>query len=287
MDGRPLTERIKAVIASGNILLPVYPPVARQVMAGLRQPPAEAGTLAPLIAEEPALACGLFRAANSAFYQGLPKAATIPEAITRIGEEPALRLLAERCRDSLDNPSGRLTRRYLPPLWRHALGCALGAGWLASRCGYGALAGEAHLAGLLHETGKLLLLAALEQLADGDDKAAAPLSDPLIAETLTSMHPATGRELAAAWNLPDRVGVAITRCCEADLHGQEIVVVLVRLAALGCRKLGLGSAPDPGLVLPATAEAQLLGIGEIALAELEIMLEDRFGLAERTAHLGA
>jgi hypothetical protein len=40
----------------------------------------------------------------------------------------------------------------------------------------------------------------------------------------------------------------------------------------------LGWEADPDLVLPTTAEALFLGIDEIALAEFEIMLEDRFQL---------
>ena len=56
-------------------------------------------------------------------------------------------------------------------------------------------------------------------------------------------------------------------------------MLLVRLASLACRKLGLGSPAEVDLVLPTTAEAQALGLDEIALAELEIMLEDRLLLA--------
>ena len=56
-------------------------------------------------------------------------------------------------------------------------------------------------------------------------------------------------------------------------------MALVKLANKGCWKVGLGWKTGPDLVLPTTAEAQFLGINEIALAEYEIMLEDHFGLA--------
>ncbi len=51
---------------------------------------------------------------------------------------------------------------------------------------------------------------------------------------------------------------------------------MVKLANKGCRKVGLGLEHHPELVLPTTGEAQFLGIDEIALAEYEIMLEDKF-----------
>lgn len=285
MHGQPLTARINTVLAAGKTPLPVYPPVARQVLRLLHQNPPAAAALTTLISQEPALTCSLLRAANSAFYHGLPKVATIAEALTRIGHAQTVPLLTGLCRDRGDTAE-RLIPHYLPSLWQHALGCALGAGWLARRCGYPALEEEAHLAGLLHDIGRFFLLAALEQLA-ADDEAGLPLAETLIAETLASMHPEIGRTVVLEWNLPDRIGTVITRRHETDLPGQEVIVMLVRLAVLGCRKLGLGCESEPGLVLPATAEAQLLGIDEIALAELEIMLEDRFGLAAPNDPQGA
>jgi hypothetical protein len=48
----------------------------------------------------------------------------------------------------------------------------------------------------------------------------------------------------------------------------------VRLVNHACRKAGVHSSPDPSLVLVATPEAQVLGLREITLAELEIVIED-------------
>lgn len=277
MSPRPLTERIDAVLAGGTVHLPVYPAVARQVLPLLRQPSPDTAALAGLVAQEPALTCSLFRAANSAFYHGLPKVTTIDEAFTRIGAASAGQLLDGLCCNGEDAPRGRLLPGHLPPLWRHSVGCALGAGWLAERCGYHALAGEAHLAGLLHDVGKLYLLAALEQLAAGGDEEL-PLGEALVTELLAGLHAPLGRQLVAAWNLPEKFAMSIGRRQEAGPSGRDVIAALVGLADQGCRKLGLGWECDPGVVLSTTAEAQLLGLDEIALAEFEIMLEDRFGL---------
>ena len=48
----------------------------------------------------------------------------------------------------------------------------------------------------------------------------------------------------------------------------------MRLANLACRKLGIGTRTDPSLLLFSTAETQALGLKEVALAELEIVIED-------------
>jgi HD-like signal output (HDOD) protein len=125
-----------------------------------------------------------------------------------------------------------LTFRYFAPLWRHSLGCALGAGWLARRCGYQALVDQVHLSGLLHDVGKLLLLAILQQGA-ACDGTGTPLSDTLVEEILASMHVELGLRLVAAWNLPDEFAAVIGRHHEPELDSQDIIVALVKLANKG------------------------------------------------------
>ncbi|NJC88514.1 MAG: HDOD domain-containing protein [Desulfuromonas sp.] len=277
MTCKSLPLLISESIHSGQLPLPVHPDIARRIasLACLERP--EAAVLGKLASHDPVLACTLFRAANSAFYQGLPKVVTLSEAITRIGAADALRELDRACGSGAAGCQGRWFTDYLRPLWNHSLGCALGARWLANRCGYQVLADQAHLCGLLHDTGKLFLLAALESIA-GNGAADILPGSPLIEEVLASMHVETGVRMATAWNLPDDIAGVVGRHHEAELDGQELVLALVKLANKGCRKVGLGWQSDPGLVLPTTAEAQFLGIDEIALAEFEIMLEDQFGL---------
>jgi len=281
MADQPLTELIYATLDSGQVRLPVHPAVAARVSNLLQaERPAAAG-FATLIGNDPVLACSLFRAANSAFYRGLPKIVTIAEAITRIGLDQTAEMIGRTCRDGQRTSRGRLLPRYLPPLWQHSLGCALGARWLADRCGYRTLAEKAYLAGLLHDIGKWLLLAIFEQLSAGED--AIVLADQLVAAVLENLHVEVGLRLIADWHLPNEFARVVGGHHEAGLDGQDLVVTLIRLANLGCRKVGLGRVSDPGLVLPTTAEAQFLGIDEIALAEYEIMLEDRFQLVPAIA----
>lgn len=275
MTGKPLPELIDDRIGSGLLSLPVCPDVAERVRSAVRRAAPEPAVLALLADRDPALACHLFRAANSAFYQGLPKVLTSTEAITRLGTTRTAELFEHACAADGNRPARSPLAGYLEPLWQHCLGCALGARWLAIRCGYPALADRVHLAGLLHDIGKLLLLAALEPVA-GDRQTAALLGSRLIEEILQSMHVAAGLRLAAEWHLPAPCADVIGRHHDAAGGRQEPTLALVMLANQACCKLGLGGAGEPGLLLPATAEAQFLGIGEIALAECEIMLEDHF-----------
>ena len=276
MTDQPLTALIYATLDAGQVLLPVHPAVAARAATLLQTEQPTAAGFATLIGNDPVLACSLFRAANSAFYHGLPQIVTIAEAMNRIGLDQTAATIERTCRGEQRALQGRLLPRYLPPLWQHSLGCALGARWLAERCGYQNLAEQAHLAGLLHDIGKWALLGIFEQLAAGED--AIVLADQLVAAVLENLHVDVGLRLTADWHLPDDFARVVGGHHQARLEGQELLVTLVRLANLGCRKVGLGWVSDPDLVLPTTAEAQFLGIDEIALAEYEIMLEDRFQL---------
>jgi hypothetical protein len=55
--------------------------------------------------------------------------------------------------------------------------------------------------------------------------------------------------------------------------------LIVQLANYACYKAGIGLKKDESIVLAATVEAAAPGIGEVALAELEIILEDVESLA--------
>lgn len=278
MAHRPLAEIIGEIIDSDRVHQPVSPQIARQFKELCDRGVPNLADLAQLISHDPALACSLFHDANSSFYKGLQKAVTVSDAITRIGCEDTIRTIERACRFGQFSSQGHLIPRYLPPLWQHSLGCALGARWLAERCGYQALAEQTHLAGLLHDTGKLFLLVTLEEVA-ATENLGSVLADQLVDEVLATMHVEQGLKLAEKWHLPNEFAAVIGQHHEADLDNQDVIVALVRLANKGCHKLGLGWENDPGLILPTTAEAQFLGIDEIALAEFEIMLEDRFGLA--------
>jgi len=272
-----LTAMLRATLQDAPLALPVHPAVASRAAALLTTGTADTEDFIALAGTDPVLAGNLLRAANSAYYAGLPKIRSLDEALSRIGVETAAQVIATACRNGQYPPQGQLHAHYLLPLWQHSLGCALGARWLAERCGYPGLAAPAHLAGLLHDFGKWLLLACFARLA-ADSRADNGPGDQLAAEVLSSMHVELGLQLVAEWHLPDQLVGAIGRHHQAKLDGEDLVVVLVRLANLGCHKVGLGWQSDPGLVLPTTSEAQFLGLDELSLAEYEIMLEDHFGL---------
>lgn len=275
MVNRALAEIITEMIDADRVRLPVHPELSELVKACLAGGDAESGRLWMLVGKDPALVCRMFRAANSSFYAGLPDTLSIEEAVTRLGHDKAARAVKETLYSSDPHVEGPLVSRYFPGLWQHAHGCALGARWLAKRCGYLTIADQAYFGGLLHDIGKFVLLAAMQTIA-GEKDLNKNFSEALVREVISTLHVEQGLRLFDEWHLPEVYRAAVLEHHAEELETQDIMVAMVKLANRGCRKIGLGLDRNSDIVLPTTGEAQFLGIDEIALAEFEIMLEDRF-----------
>jgi HD-like signal output (HDOD) protein len=274
MQTRPFVEVIKEQLDSESLNLPMFHPIALKLQGVLSAKDFTIEQVVALIIKDQALTSQILRLANSAFFSGLAKVTTITEAVVRLGakEIASVAMLASQ-QNSYNSFTVADLKNHSQLLWRHAIGCAIGTRWLSERTGYKHLAQEAFIAGLLHDIGSLLILKVLEGilLSDPDGKG---VSRELATEIMTAMHTDSGYALMQKWNLPELYCTIVRDHHKEQSDTVNVLLSLVRLVDNTCRKLGLGCAPDPGLMLAATFEAQGMGIKEIMLAELEIMIED-------------
>jgi HD-like signal output (HDOD) protein len=268
-----LLDRIKQLIASGSMDLPVFSAAAAKLQTLMASGEANVDEVENLILADQVLAAEVLRAANSAFFGGLTRIQTIRNAIVRLGMKQVARLVtlaSHRSGYAAKDPD--LTKK-LQALWRHASATAMGAHWLANRLGFANLEEEAFLGGLLHDVGKLVILRSIDELKHAD-QGQVDFSPELVDEVLQTAHPELGFNLLKRWDIPD-IYCAIARDHNLDeFEPSNISLTTVRLANQASAKMGLSLKSDPSLVLSALPEAQALGAGEILLAELEIMLED-------------
>ncbi|KAB0666230.1 HDOD domain-containing protein [Oryzomonas japonica] len=271
--GKPLVELIRDRLAGDLRGLPVFHSVAVKLQQMLVSRDFRIEEVIRLINEDQSLASQVLRMGNSSFYTGLSKVATIKDAVVRLGAQEIANLVMMASQAEQYKSGDPVLDNFLQKLWDHALSCATGATWLASKAGYASLATEAFMGGLLHDIGKLAIIKALDEILQaGGTKAT--ISEILINEILDTMHEDVGNRLMLSWSLPEIYCSIAVNHHNTEYDGNDILLVIVRLANLACRKVGKALTPDPAVALFGAPEAQFLGIKEIALAELEIIVED-------------
>jgi HD-like signal output (HDOD) protein len=268
-----LIEILQEHLAAEDLQLPVFPLVALQLQEMLSSEDADLLDIASRIASDQVLASQFLRVANSAFFSGLSKVATIQDAIMRLGTRQSIDLILLITQRQQYNSKDKFLAPYVEALWKHAASTAAGCKWAAERLGYPSIAQEAFLAGLLHDIGNLFLLRVLEN-AHASGKHDIDLSKPVLAEVLDSMHTVQGALLLKRWNLPELYCEIVRTHHDPVVEKGSIILNIVRLVDMACHKLGIGLIEDPDIVLAATADAQTLGVSELMAAQLEIMLED-------------
>jgi HD-like signal output (HDOD) protein len=277
-ETRSLLEYVQEQLASEETRLPVFDSIATRLRDLVANPEFSLDDFEETAGEDPGLVTEVLRHANSSFFRGLDKVGTVREAVMRLGASEVSNLVTAvtvRRNFRSDDP---MLHSLMEQLWRHSHACAMGCRWLAQRAHDPALAARAFIAGLLHDAGKLLLLRVLDEvrsstkLVSGGREIA--MSQELVLSIIDSMHGPEGYGLLTRWNLPNDYATIARDHHAAEADPGNTLLAVVRLADAACHKVGVALSHDPSRVLIAAPEAQVLGLSEIALAELEIVLED-------------
>ena len=273
---RRVTERI--------IGLSALPTIVTQLIALVGDPRSSARQVARLISTDQALTAKILRVANSAFYGFPRKIATVQLAIVVLGFNAVKNLalsvtVLKRFSAGTDH---RLFDRQR--FWEHAIGCGVAARMLAKR--FGGRDGEAFVAGILHDIGKLILIEyahdeftdALE-LAEQEDIPIGQAEEEVLGVT----HAEVGGWLAERWNLPEPLAHSISAHHNpfALEEPDDLVLIthmadaLVRFNSIG--HSGDGQAPtlDPQVAAhfkrgeDLTDEMLLAGLSDGLMEEIE------------------
>ncbi len=270
---KPLVELINEHLQGDLQGLPVFSSVAVKLQQMLVRRDFKMDEVIEMISEDQSLASQVLKVANSSYYAGLSSIATIKDAIVRLGAQEVANMVMMASQFELYCSENEYLNSSMQKLWIHSLACATGAKWLAKKTGYVNLAAESFMGGLLHDIGKLALLKVLDDIHRNKESKAA-FSDTLISEILNRMHEDVGFRLLKSWSLPEAYcSIAINHHKE-DFDGNDILLVIVRMADKACKKVGKSMHPDPSLSLVSSLEAQYLAAKEMTLAELEIIVED-------------
>lgn len=148
-------------VAAGKVELPMIPAVVQKLIAALRDPDIDARKIADSLSQDPVLSGKVLRLANSSFFGGERKMASIDAAVALIGIS-ALNRLIVAC--GVASSFDALKAVDLPSFWRDAVVAATAAHRLAPALK--ADPEEAYSCGLLHATGHLILCQAYPEIAN-------------------------------------------------------------------------------------------------------------------------
>jgi putative nucleotidyltransferase with HDIG domain len=146
---------IKEQVTKENFEIPMLPQVATQALEMLKNPKTGIPELEKLIRQDQVLASRLIKIANSAYYRGVSETVSLRDALSRIGLRIAKdAILSSTIQGQIFDARG--FEDVLKNLWQHSSAVATISRYLANKIGVDAE--YAHIAGLLHDMGKPVLL---------------------------------------------------------------------------------------------------------------------------------
>jgi HD-like signal output (HDOD) protein len=253
--------------------LPVLSPKAATIQREAIKEDPDFEVLSRLIRMDPTLTGHVLKTANSPFYRGLGNVDTIKEAVVRLGQDEMVNIIMKELHQQNFRSSHPLIKSYQARLWNHSVSCAIGSLWVARYLSMEELISKAFIAGLLHDMGKLYILTAIEKIFQSETAAFKP-PPQLIDKILDNLHSAMGYNLLTKWHLPEQYRIIARDHHAVEYDISDMLLLIVRLVNEVCIKM---EDPSPGTDLSRiinSKEADILGIPEIGVAELEIALED-------------
>lgn len=190
--------------------LPTVPIVISQILNAIDSPNTTAGQLANLIEKDQSITARVLRIANSPFYGFARKISTVDLAVVVMGMNGIkeivmsvfLKKLFKRARNNIFD---------IQVFWHYSVYCGACARLLARKLGY-RLAGEAFVAGLMHDIGILIIAEffkeqykeiLLLQIQKGYNITQA---EQIV---LGNTHCEIGAWVAEKWNIPDKLVMTI------------------------------------------------------------------------------
>lgn len=277
-EEKGLVDFINEYLEKGKVELPVSKITSLRLQRQINKEGINFKEIEQVIVSDQALTARILKVANSAFYRGLQNVRSVKDAIIRLGTIEISNIVALETQRQVFRGKDPFVCELVEKLWQHSVACAVGSYWLANSCNFRMILNESFLGGLLHDIGKLFLLTVIENIKLSGNLNF-KLNDEIVNQTLNDLHTEYGYSLLKNWNLPDLYcQMAREHHLEKFDHNNDLLVI-IRMANQACRKTGIGLDQNSGLILESTTEANLLGLSEVAVAELQVKIEDSLILA--------
>jgi putative nucleotidyltransferase with HDIG domain len=206
MTSADLEKAIVELVSSGTVKVPPYPAVAFQIEKLVRGGDFGLDALGKLVSSDQVLSADVLRCANSVMYSRGTALSSVSAAVARIGARDVSRLaLASGLAGHASGPGALASIRR--GVWVDSLAAAMLCQALAP--GRKLAPDVAFSAGLLHDFGKVIAVACIEDLvAREKDVGQRPAEE--WDELVERFHVELGVVMAARWDLPPLLSDAVT-----------------------------------------------------------------------------
>lgn len=250
--------------------LPSMPQVIFKAQEIIENPEAGVQELSKIIETDQAVVTKMLKLANSAYYGLSGKVSTVKKAITLLGIQTLKELLitvgyAKLLDQKLDGygySSG--------DLWRHAIAVGLGSKIIAAKRRIGD-AGEAYMAGLIHDAGKLILDPYIMERRQDFTRIMEEESQTFLnAEriVLGFDHADIAFQVCRKWRVPDTISRAVQYHHAPSQSDGDRLSYIVHMADCIAKSAGLGYGRDDHLYVPEEGAVDNLGLTQAAIAEI-------------------
>ena len=235
-----------------------------------RFPDVNSKQLVKVVEIEPAIVTRVLKIANSAYYGASKRVASVHHASTMLGYETLRDVVTLAGVSNLLNHSLRGYRLEANDAWRHSMAVAAGSRIIAHKK-FPALENDAFTAGLLHDTGKLILDQYVYDHREDFDTAMQNGQKSFLGaerEIFGFDHAEIASEFCQKWNIPPRLAVAIQLHHGPSASEENPLAYILHAADTLAMQNNLGSGSDSHLYKPEEGTMEFLGLSERDQAQL-------------------
>lgn len=230
-------------LSSQPIELPVFNPVALDLLHLLAGPDINYFEVIRTIKEDEALSAQVLKMSNSPSYVGRIRCETIENSAIRLGTQQIANLAIAASHASLHTSDTPIVNDIMQNLWLHSHACALGCRSIALKTSHQRFADHAYMAGLLHDIGKLYLLKAMEHINNKEGRGF-ELDLGLLHEVFSEMHVEFGCRIMDCWNIPNIYRNIVANHHTQQLNSDDFLLAIVRVVNVSSIKFKVSNYPS-------------------------------------------
>jgi HD-like signal output (HDOD) protein len=270
-DEDVVKKAVKKIISkfeSGVIGLPVLPTIVQKIRETIASPNYSIDALAKLLELDAVISVRLITVANSVVYRGREKVLTVRQAVPRLGTKETDNIVMAIVNRNLYQTEEKELQGLMERLWKHSLATAFCSKLLAEKLKLGEQDSYFTM-GLIHDLGKVPLLQAISTLRAKGDESMKALDLSVINSILKDAHETLGAGLLKNWDFAEQF-IRVAQMHEDPVLSDktEKSILIVHLANIITRTIGLSHYNDEGLDLAAVESAKLLGLTSDTLTEI-------------------